>query len=311
MLTTYNSQPTFGKYNVAKEIEIPISASVLAQIQKYAAVADDLYRSEIAGWAHYTKEKGIYKLAPLCRQEASGAEVNNFPNDILNNIDYDMSDMNVQWHSHVKMKAFWSPTDENCISDTLKLTKYLISIVVNVFGEIKCRIDYLSENKTVFGLNPIQITYDGKLIIRNDDNSTLKEVKRKLYEPPQPIVMTTGLQKISKDYHSNVKMNKPAYVYGKEPDDLFSNNGNLIIPSKTNAHTNEQKESIRNVIQNTLDKNKDKMLILSNQNEFGSVFFGTEGFDDLCEWNPKDCKLRISDVEVTLTEFCDKYGWTL
>ena len=70
-------------YKIDKKIDITIDPAVLNKIFTYAHYADKHYGSEIAGWGHYTKDKGIYKLAPLSEQEVSSAEVEGFPDDIL------------------------------------------------------------------------------------------------------------------------------------------------------------------------------------------------------------------------------------
>lgn len=124
------------------KINVPIDAKILYQMYEYAAYAEKHFKSEISGWAHYHPDKGIYKLAPLCKQEVSGAEVDNFPDEILNNMKYDISDMIVQWHSHVNMPTFQSQTDKNNIAEALDLFPCLISIVVNCKNEYTATLDY-------------------------------------------------------------------------------------------------------------------------------------------------------------------------
>lgn len=162
------------------QIEIPIDAKVLYQMYEYAAFAKHYYASEIAGWGHYDKDKGIYKLAPLTKQEVSGAEVDNFPNEILSDTEYNISDMIVQWHSHVDMGVTPSVTDINTIKETLKITPALISIIVNCKNEYTARLDFARAN--VFNL-PNPVTFPIKLIPYYVNKEISREVKKKLSLP--------------------------------------------------------------------------------------------------------------------------------
>jgi proteasome lid subunit RPN8/RPN11 len=123
---------------------IKVNHSVLDEMYKYAHAANELFNSEIAGWAHFNSEKGIYKLAPLSKQIVEGAEVNNFPDEIINNTEYDISDMIVQWHSHVNGNCNPSGIngDIGNINKALKMMPYLISIIVNCKNEYYARLDY-------------------------------------------------------------------------------------------------------------------------------------------------------------------------
>lgn len=127
-------------------MRIKINGDVLMKMFQYADSANRYFDSEVAGWAHYTKEKGIYKLAPLLEQEISPAGVDNHKMDSILNSSYKIDDMMVQWHSHVNMKVFLSPTDVANIKDTLKLMPMLISIVVNCRGQYYAQVDISQVN---------------------------------------------------------------------------------------------------------------------------------------------------------------------
>ena len=171
------------------KIEIFVDAKVLYQMYEYAAFAKHHFQAEVAGWGHYNKDKGIYKLAPLTKQEVSGAEVNNFPNEILSAVDYNISDMLVQWHSHVDMGVTPSATDVSTIKETLKITPCLISIIVNCKHEYSARLDFA--RTSVFDL-PNPVTFEVELIPYYINKEVSKEIKRKLYRPkPKPIPVVT------------------------------------------------------------------------------------------------------------------------
>lgn len=173
------------------EMKIPISSLVLEEMYAYAYYAKKQQGSEIAGWGHYTPEKGIYKLAPLLPQTASGAEVNTFPDEILNDVKYDISDMIVQWHSHVNMSTKPSPTDKDLIKEALEIFPMLISIIVNCKGEYSARMDIKSVGSTSMRLNLSEpMTYDVELIVDYENEEIEKIVKEKLKPPPPAPVKT-------------------------------------------------------------------------------------------------------------------------
>lgn len=176
---------------------IAIDAKVMHQMFEYAAFAKHIYGSEIAGYGHYRETDGIYKLAPLTKQIVTGGDVDAFPSAIINDVKYDISDMIVQWHSHVEMDTFFSGTDQKNIKDMLKLYPMLISIVVNVKGEYRARLDIrqVSYGKHKFILPESDIvTFDLELIPYYTNNEVYNEVKAKLRrpkppKPPKPKVM--------------------------------------------------------------------------------------------------------------------------
>src|SRR5690606_2508550 len=124
-------------------MKIAISNKVMDKMFEYAAWANHHFGTEIAGWGHFSEENGIYKLAPLPKQTVKGAEVDSFPTEITNDVNYDISDMTVQWHSHVEMGVNPSYTDKQFIKDALEIMPYLISIIVNVKGEYSAEINII------------------------------------------------------------------------------------------------------------------------------------------------------------------------
>jgi len=183
-------------------MNIPIKQRVWDNMINYACAAHQIHGTEIAGWGHYTHQKGIYKLAPLCKQEVKAAEVDNFPDEILHRVDYDMSDMVVQWHSHVNMGTTPSSVDTKNIADAMKLFDTLISIIVNIRGEYSCRIDYKTTN--FYGGTMLQ-TIDKVQLEIGSNKVPMKiweEVMVKCYKP-KPIVIESKY-----DWYTN-----PHYPY--------------------------------------------------------------------------------------------------
>ena len=276
------------QYKMDEEPTILIDADVYAQIQKYAYFAYEQFDSEIAGWAHYHKQDGIYMLAPLQKQIASGAEVNAFP-PFMDNNNYDISDMCVQWHSHVAMKAFWSPTDEQNIRDTIKLTKFLVSIVVNVFGEYKCRIDTLSNFD-----ERIQYTFNCGLQIYSNNNSYRNKVLNKLEKPKPVIIEQTSIMPKNNTLsvgfnYKNIKDNKQINLFKKD-DVVLSDISEFLIT------------------------NQDKLKYISHGTDGDSIYseYYSIGDDRLLEWRDDVIEELILDGKTVTKDFLVKnFGFVL
>lgn len=199
---------------MADKIQLPVDAKVLYRMYEYAAYAKHHFGTEVAGWGHYHAKKGIYKLAPLTKQEVSGMEVDAFPNDILNDVDYDIRDMIVQWHSHVDMGVTPSGTDISNIKDSLKLMPILISIIVNCKYQYSARLDTKRIGGAIYTDLDSHITLDVELVPYYSNAEVSREVKSKLSKPkPKPIpVIEMGFRAYN-DYDGAVQ--ETAFVKGK------------------------------------------------------------------------------------------------
>jgi hypothetical protein len=162
------------------KIKMSIDRKVFADMFEIAHWAKVHNQSEVAGWGHWTPEKGIYKLAPLLEQEASGAEVDTFPDAILNDVKYDVSDMTVQWHSHVDMSVFFSATDKKLIEEALELYPFLISIVVNCKGQYYAELNISRAGQ--FDL-PVVVSLEVELVPIYAQSRWSKIVKDKVRKP--------------------------------------------------------------------------------------------------------------------------------
>lgn len=169
-------------------MKIKIEQNVFDRIFQYAKGAKLHLNSEITGWGHYTPSAGIYKLAPLREQTVTGGaqveQVGQVP------AGYDVSDLLVQWHSHVDLPCMWSNPDEDNIKSICKLMPMLISIVVNCRGEYKARLDY-SKIKVGNGYMDLdkQVTVELTLEWRNDiiPSSIMDEITKNLIKKEYPI----------------------------------------------------------------------------------------------------------------------------
>lgn len=166
------------------KVKIPIDAKVLFQMYEYADSAHKAFGTEIAGWAHYNKDKGIYKLAPLLPQEVSGSEVSSFPDEHINDMKYNISDMIVQWHSHVMFSCNPSQPDKDLIKEALKLMPMIISIIVNCKGEYSATVSLKQAGAFTF---QDFVKLDAELVTYYECPNILKEVRKKCYKPkPKP-----------------------------------------------------------------------------------------------------------------------------
>ena len=179
------------------KMRMGIDARVFYQMFEYAAFAKAIYGSEIAGYGHYREKDGIYKLAPLTKQIVTGGDVDAFPSAIINDVKYDISDMVVQWHSHVEMNTFFSSVDQKNIKDMLRLYPLLISIVVNVKQEYTARLDIrnIAYGKHTMRLPESEIiSFDLELVPYYSSDAIYNEVKEKLRRPRKKYVRTKVIQ---------------------------------------------------------------------------------------------------------------------
>lgn len=242
---------------------IPIKASVFQEIFGYAHAAYDLYKCEIAGWGHFDKkgDNGIYKLAPLPPQETAGAEVDSFPDEILalaSSNKYDMSDMIVQWHSHMSLGCTPSVTDNKNIDYVLGLFPIIITIIVNVRDEYSARISYRQINGITLGRQDIDV----ELMPYYNDDAIKKEVKSKLSytEYAKDVVEIYDPSK-QYPYYDDWFGFDPGYI-----SPVKQNNNLKVIP---NAVTNNEKLK-NNIIDDTdsLLKNSGIFRMISKEGIF-------------------------------------------
>ena len=71
---------------------------------------------------------------------------------------HDLSGLKCWIHSHGKMQAFWSNTDDECCQQ-LSNNSYTVSIVTNLKGEILCRLDIYNPVHVTIDEIPVQIYY--------------------------------------------------------------------------------------------------------------------------------------------------------
>ena len=163
-------------------MQIAIDAKILFEMQEYAAWAEEHYESEIAGWGHYNKDEGIYKLAPLTKQVVHSAEALASPDELLES-DYDMSDMIVQWHSHVRMGVSPSQPDVETRNLISELSGMVISIIINLKGEHSCYVTISKVRDLEFD---VPHSFKAELLPYYVNSRISKDVKKQLKLPPPP-----------------------------------------------------------------------------------------------------------------------------
>lgn len=219
-------------------MNIAIDAKVLFEMQEYAAWANEHYDAEIAGWGHYSHEEGIYKLAPLTRQVVHGAEALATPDELLKT-DYDMSDMIVQWHSHVNMGCTPSQPDIQTRNEIAKLSGLVVSIIINLKGEHTCNITVAKANGFEFDTPH---TMKSTLLPYYVNQNISKIVKKKLRLPPPPKVV----KKVSGNI-TNITSAETARNTGEE--DYLAKAGNMhIIPDATKTGYTSYDEILYDVL---------------------------------------------------------------
>lgn len=102
---------------------------------------------EINGFGFVSQQRDVIHVDDvfILEQSADAASVETDPQS-LSRFVYEMvrnggdpGRIRFQWHSHVDMAPFWSPTDQSNIEDWPG--EWLVSLVANRRGEYLCRID--------------------------------------------------------------------------------------------------------------------------------------------------------------------------
>lgn len=129
---------------------VPLPRVFIAQqaIQKIKCFVD-LCKYEINGFGFVERVGNDFVIVDvfLLKQYtcASGVHVetdpralNKFVRELVQN-GGDASKMRLQWHSHVNMPAYFSAEDVDTIGNYMN--DFMISLVMNKYGEYKCRLD--------------------------------------------------------------------------------------------------------------------------------------------------------------------------
>jgi proteasome lid subunit RPN8/RPN11 len=106
--------------------------------------------------------------------ELDAAQISNFLIQLVMD-GRDPADLKLWWHSHVRMPAFWSETDEHTAINFGN--DWMLSIVGNKFGDYRCRLDiYKPEPVTLDGLE-LRVVPEPDKRLRD---SIEQEIKRKV-----------------------------------------------------------------------------------------------------------------------------------
>jgi len=255
---------------MAEKIRMPINSAAFTKMFEYAFYAHKHFNAEIAGWGHYSKTKGIYKLAPLSKQIVEGVEVNNFPDDILNDIKYDISDMIVQWHSHVNGSCAPSGAngDEGNIVKILKVMPVVISIIVNCRNEYSARLSYSSIKGSTYSFDlPSIISYNLELVPYYDNSSISKEVLAKCKRPKLVIPVQAPLIQTEEELFDD-------YIppFSEQYELQSSTPGFMVISSDTFKKAAEILKDIAGSSQNLIYSGNDEKAIYSVFDNLSQIY---------------------------------------
>jgi hypothetical protein len=114
----------------------------------------------------------------------------------LKDVNYKLDDLIVQWHSHADMGVMWSGTDEANIKDILGLYNTIISVVVNIYGEYRARMDTVVAGHGNFQFDIGKITkFNVALTPYINSPKIVGDVKKMLFQPKPPKVEKVGFHK--------------------------------------------------------------------------------------------------------------------
>ena len=255
---------------MADKIDIMIDAKILYQMYEYAAYAKHIFGTEIAGWGHYNRKDGIYKLAPLPKQIVSGAEVDTFPDDIIKDQTYDISDMTVQWHSHVDMGVSPSFTDKKLIKEALELYPYLISIIVNCKNQYSAELNIKRSGEITFQ-DPVRLEVE---LVTYYDNLEIQKLVKKQCRKPAPVIV------VPKSGPVGVGFSKVARTYGWHPSyGMGEYIGNDFYPTEANFFI---KDVVWNPLKNCFSKEttgQEKIPLVKAPPKQLDAFYGGDDLD--------------------------------
>ena len=268
------------------KVQIPIDSKILHKIYTYAAYANHHFpQSEIAGWGHYNREDGIYKLAPLLDQVAHSTEVITDTTYLLES-GYDMKDMTVQWHSHCWMgtKPSGMSGDLGNIKKLGKLMPFVITIIVNLRMEYHCQVDIFKTES--FDLE--QLTLEAELIPYYDNRKVSADVKRHLKLPPP----------VPKEEKKEI--GQPSYGYWNRESfnqiDMFSD----YIPPKQALPPTVVKAILE--ILDDIPKDKGKLIMFK-----GGFYYQHVPTMTILTYSEVN-GIMINSVPSTFADFCKKIG---
>lgn len=194
------------------------------------------------------------------------------------------SELRFWWHSHANMATFWSGTDSRT-SEQFKGTEYLISLVINHAGEMRCKLSYY---------NPIEITIDNIEIIVESlsiGQEVIDECKKEIEEL---VHMRTWLSNNDKDKKDDRKLTKKEKKEKKKKE----KQGSLIADQDYYYEEGEQYDSIT---YNHDEKTKKMLEDLGDEFQEGGISFIFNVLTDKYMAFDITTNMRITKSEVMQT----------
>lgn len=154
-------------------MKIKINADCLAKIKAFAMVKPAL---EVSGFACYD---GLKILNPFILAQDVSTVNTELDIKCIRRLQKrsDIHSIKVHWHSHGKMSTFFSSTDDETYRTLSSCFGYVIAIVVNSQGEIKCKL-VVGDAEASVELEPIFLLSTKTLsFIKKEVDSKVKEIK--------------------------------------------------------------------------------------------------------------------------------------
>jgi hypothetical protein len=150
---------------------------------------------EISGFGQVEEIRpGVYLVVDILvlDQEVSAAETvldGTSVAMLMSQVD-DPNSLKLWWHSHHRMDAFWSGTDEATIRE-LAQQNFIFSLVGRQNGEVLVRLDIPNPAITIDGLS-VEILRNESVLLDECREEMAAKVRRRFVHPP--VVVLTGNQ---------------------------------------------------------------------------------------------------------------------
>jgi len=160
------------------------------------------------------------------------ADVANFYQKMQND-GKDISEIRVWWHSHGKMEAYFSATDDETIKNSFQCDNFLISVVINRELTMKGRVDIFEPFKYELNANVEILLEDTKLKTEID-----KEVEEKVNvgfsynfsknNKNEGVLWDYQKQNLKKKKNKERKKNKKKVIKTKSKEEMDTDINNLF-----------------------------------------------------------------------------------
>jgi len=179
----------------AEQIRLYLLPEVEERLRHYTRLAP----GEVSGLGHVEEVDGGFMVTDLflpaqsCSSGGTELRAESVATLILtlDGAGVDAGRLRFWWHSHGSLDAFWSLTDEQCISN-LANGDYVISLVTNKRGAMLARLDIFRPVRVTIDRLPVSVRQAGDRLLEQCRQELAARVEQ--VAPAPPFTLITGDQ---------------------------------------------------------------------------------------------------------------------